>query len=525
MANMTVEQISNDLFRECYGYKEEPYADISISIIEEFYLGFAKYAYELSINENTIRQIDSSANGSRVEDTISIYFEFNEYEFSVNVITEFSTYLKVKNKIYLNPDLYKSISLIPCVDKDSGLKYTIIPGIEFLNSKDAKDRILLVYEEHVLQFLEKFNISQFDSNLLLEVYEVVSFGIFGCGTSYISSQYRKNVTGKDVSIIDLFPRSISIDPLSIKRKDFAIRVYGRDNIISDTTSWYAKTGFTVSYPESTYIANVRTPFGEGTIDLQRYILTIFIELKSIVNNNRKRSSYMSNIFNSMKKHIAVTNVKKDDVVMLEESIYEGHLSNILKSAFSCNVVDGYIKSDISFTDIDSMSSSIDTFINEGIYSEMYSNISKDLRYLILVLRKGKDLLSTPAAIIYILNKDSSVKYTFIVHLKTNAYTPLVGNVLTLYGDKESSYSYTNSQMKDVTIYKGKKDIRYMFSKVLGITDSKIISQYYIGTDDTTSSRKQQCVVVQVVDMYKQRRYAVIGIKPSPSDRYGVANLF
>ena len=133
----TVERIVSGVFYssfEHYSKEMQKSKDITVDSIEKFFVYLQRFFYQLTLNENTVKSIDSAINSSRVEDVIKTYFEYNEYEESIDVHVEMSKSIKSQFKVCFESDLYKEISSLPSLDRDNCLEYTIIPGIEFKDS-------------------------------------------------------------------------------------------------------------------------------------------------------------------------------------------------------------------------------------------------------------------------------------------------------------------------------------------------------------------------------------------------------
>ena len=465
---LTVEQLIENLFYKTFQRNKD---DIYIDKIKEFMIKFMRFVYIISLNETFIRELDDTSNSSRVDSVIKIYLDTEEVSGKVYFCIVMGKTIVVKCPIFVSHDLFKEITSYSDIDSDTPLEFTIVPGIEFHDSAKSKEYILKIYQEHVLQLASRFNISKFKESIIHE-YELASISVFVYGIRYITNLYRKTTNHKDTNIIDVFPRNVTTDEHSIKRDDYSIRIYGRDAIIGDHTTWYCKVGFVVNYPGNIYINKVTDLLTKKEVFLSEYMMHIFNELKGLINKDYKRTSFMNTLFTKLLEMSVVEKKSVEEIGQtkeIEETVYFGHIVNKIKELFKCEIIGNELRSSISILDNSSVYSSIGHLLDKGFYSEMYRDINKEIRFLISIYRRTKSPTSPSSMIIIAMDKENNVKFSKIVVFKAKV-SAIEGCQFVIYGDINHSYiTSVNTINNDKQFYLpiANEEFKKVITKLIG----------------------------------------------------------
>lgn len=449
----TVEQIVETLFYKIFQRSKE---DLYIDNIKEFFIKFSKFTYSLSLNELTVKELDDSTNGFRIDDIITIYLNTEEVSNKITFIINMGKTIVIKTSIFVSSDLFKEITTYSFIDEDTPLKYTIIPGVAFSESNKAREYINKIYQEHVLQIPERFSIEKFTTDIS-SIYQIVSTTIFTYGVIYITNLYKKSVNQKDIDIITAFPRNVSIDELSIKRNDYAIRIYGNDLIIGDQSQCYCKVGFVEYYPGNIYHQRVINPYINIETSYSEFMVFLFRSIKLLIDKDHKRNAYINTIFTKLLEMSQEKNTKEvqnneQENTELNESIYFAHITNKIKELFKCETVNDKLISTLTITDTTTVYSCIEKLINDGFYNNIYRDINTNIKYLISIYRRNKSSTTPSVMIILVMNTENVIKFYKCIPFKTKRY-PREGCQFVICGDmNNSSISTRNTFVYDFSFY-------------------------------------------------------------------------
>ena len=516
-----VEELISNLFCKVWQRSED---DFYIDKLKEFIIKFSKFVYMLSLSNSFVRSLDECANGSRLGEDFKIYLEIDDKEHKVTFVISSGKSIEIKCFIFVSSDLLKEITTFSYIDKESPMEFTIIPGIEFTESSQAKDYVFKVYREHILQIASRFNIAKFQTNVSYE-YQVVSLAVFTYAVRYITNNYRKVTNIKDTGIIDGFPRLITADEYSIRRDDCAIRIYGRDSIIGDHTDWYCKVGFIFGYPFNIYVNSFVNPLTNKTTNVSEYLTYLFDEFKQIVNKGSKREAYMNTIFNrvlaSCMKNDKQEDIHEETSQELNEAIYFGHVTNIIKKVFKCSLVDNELKAGISVLDYPVVYSSIGSLLHEGFYSEMYCDINTNIQFLISIYRRTKSPTSPSAMIIVAMDMDNNIKFSKTIYFKAKV-SATEGCQFVVSGNKNHCYVSSLNTIDQDKQY-------YLPTEIMIFRDFLENKTNFIGdfnslvTYTHEKGKRDPIIVVQELSHTSNIKYLVT--KCHYGDKYEVVGVF